>query len=118
MNSALPVIDPDVLDELLACDPSGDLLRELIDVYLDDTPPRLDALHRALLAGDPRALADQAHALKSSCAQLGAMQLSDRCRQLERIGRDGGLAGAEPLVAALLEEFPRVRTDLLARRSG
>ena len=118
MNETDTSLDADVLAELLACDPSGELLIELIDVYLEDTPPRLNALRRAFDAGDARAMGDQAHALKSSCAQLGAMNLSSACRELERMGREGRLDGAEALLAGIESDFPRARAALLARRAA
>lgn len=111
------VLDPSALDDLRACDPEGTgLLAELIDIFLADTPPRLNAIRRAADAAQPQALSHEAHALKSSSAQLGARALSAVCRQLEAIGREGGLAGVPELVARLEPEFEAARQALLAAR--
>jgi HPt (histidine-containing phosphotransfer) domain-containing protein len=91
--TAHPTYDPAALAELRECDPDGSLAAELIGVFLEDTPKRIQALHMAFDAGDPSALAHEAHALKSSCAQLGALRLSDHCRWLEQTGREGSLRG-------------------------
>jgi HPt (histidine-containing phosphotransfer) domain-containing protein len=113
-------IDPTPLDELrlLSDDGGPDILGELIDIYLDDTPGRLHDLAAAVQMGDPEASFQNAHALKSSCAQLGAMQLSQICAQLESMGRAGDVTGAQPLVAAAQTEFERARDALLAIKAG
>lgn len=109
------VLDQSALDELRACDPEGTgLLAELIEIYLTDTPPRLNALRLAFEAGQPQALAHEAHALKSSSAQLGARALAETCKRLEMLGREGTLAGVEPLVERLPQDFEAVKRALRA----
>ena len=111
------VLDQTALDELRACDPDGTgLLAELIDIFLSDTPPRLNAIRRAADAAQPQALGHEAHALKSSSAQLGALALSATCRKLEALGRQGSLLGVEELVALLEPQFAVAREALLAAR--
>ena len=82
-------IDESRLDELrmLSDDQRPDILGELIDIFLDDTPAQLMALAHALDLSDPEPVMQHGHSLKSSCAQLGAIQLSELCRQLEAMGR-------------------------------
>jgi len=117
-NSAA-VIDQASLDELRACDPDGTgLLAELIDIYLADTPPRLVALRLAFDAGQPAALSREAHALKSSSAQLGALTVAAGCRELEMLGREGSLAGVEGLLQKLNSEFDAAKAALLAVRDA
>jgi hypothetical protein len=52
-NETRPVLDIAALDELRACDEDGrgELLGELIDIYLSDTPKRLVVLRMAFDAG-------------------------------------------------------------------
>ena len=113
-----PVLDTAALDELRACDEGGDqsLVAELIDIYLSDTPGRLAALRVSFDSGNPAAMSREAHALKSSCGQLGATTMYECCRQLEQLGRAGSLAGAGEFVARLEAEFPRVKAALLVQR--
>jgi HPt (histidine-containing phosphotransfer) domain-containing protein len=108
-------IDDSKLDDLrmLSDDDGPDILSELIDIFLDDTPTRLGELARAIASGDPEGTMQSAHALKSSCAQLGAMQLSDYCRQLEAMGRAQEIGSAHPLLTAAQAEFERARAALL-----
>jgi len=111
------VLDTSALDDLRACDPDDTgLLAELIDNFLADTPPRLNAIRRAADAAQPQDLVHEAHALKSSAAQLGARALSATCRQLEALGREGSLAGVPGLVARMEPEFEVLRRELLAAK--
>ena len=113
-------LDPSALQELRSFSDDGgpDLLGELIDIFLDDAPPRLDALRAAVQAGDATGTREAAHALKGACAQLGALFLSQLCKQLEFMGREGQLSGAEPLVEECFFEFDHVKAALLAEKQG
>ncbi|GJM20941.1 MAG: hypothetical protein DHS20C15_08560 [Planctomycetota bacterium] len=111
-------LDTAPLEELRAFseDDGPDLLSELIDIFLDDTPPRLDALLECVKGGDPVGTRENAHALKSSCAQLGALHLSEMCKQLESMGREEQLDGALPLAEEALFEFGFVKEALLKEK--
>jgi len=113
-------LDTAPLDELRSfSDGDGpDLLGELIDIFLDDTPPRLDALLAATKAGDAVGTRENAHALKSACAQLGALHLSEMCKQLEQMGREEQLDGALPLAEEALFEFGFVKDALLKEKAA
>lgn len=120
-DSDRPVtLDTSPLQELrdFADDGGPDLLGELIDIYLDDTPPRLTQLVEASKSGDALGVRESAHALKSACAQLGAMYLSEICRQLEAMGRAEQLDGAIPLAEEALFEFGHVKQALLAEKQA
>jgi len=116
-HDLLPTFDPSALAELRDCDPDGSLVLELIAVFLDDTPLRVHALHLAFDAGDPAALAREAHALKSSCAQLGAAALSGHCRWLETTGRGGSLEGVSERLQEVDAELRRVQEALASERN-
>ena len=59
-----------------------------------------DALYRA------------AHTLKSSSAYLGALTFSGMCKELEMMGRGNTLEGVAARLAALDQEYARVRDAL------
>ncbi len=113
-----PTLDPASLAELRACDEDGDggLLAELVDIFLEDTPRRMLLLRHAFDAGDTAAISREAHALKGSCGQFGAWALEDCCRELEQLGRQGSLAGAEELLLRMDDEYPRVKAALSVER--
>jgi HPt (histidine-containing phosphotransfer) domain-containing protein len=93
-----PVLEPAVLDELRqATGADDDFVKELISTYLADGSVLLDAIAKAVEAGDGGALVRPAHTLKSSSASLGAMRLAQLSRDLEEDGRMGRAASAERL---------------------
>lgn len=103
-------IDPDVIQSLkdLGGEDEPELFRELVGMFLRDTPPRLEALGQALESGDANELERVAHAMKSSCGNLGAVVMAELCYQLEMVGREGALDSAPGLVQRSNEEFRRV----------
>ena len=108
------VIDASVLGELRALrsprDP--DFFVHLIDLFIEETPHRLAALRQAASIANPEALAGEAHALKGSCAHLGATRMDALCEILEEQGRAGSTSGSLALLDVLTEEFDRVREAL------
>ena len=101
-------IDPEALAMLRECDTDGTLLPELVELFRTETPRRLGALHSALKAANAVLLTQEAHALKSGCAQLGARQMADLCQRLEIQGRIGSMQAAGPLLDELEREFQAV----------
>ena len=106
----------DKLLELVGGNPV--LLGELIDSFLQETPPLLLALHRCLEEGNAAGLRQAAHPLKSSSRDFGAIQLSELARELEDMGKAGALDGAAILVARVEDEYAWVKTALESVRSG
>jgi HPt (histidine-containing phosphotransfer) domain-containing protein len=91
---------------------------ELIDTYLDDGVAQLAAMRAAADAGDPAALLRPAHTLKSSSANVGAVDLAEQCRTLEADARAGTVPDMAARVAACESAFAAVRAALLALREG
>lgn len=60
----------------------------------------------------------QAHGIKSSSAILGAISLSDLCKELEMLVSTGTVEGTEKLVRQIETEYQRVEEDLKAIRSN
>lgn len=88
------------------------LVAELVDLFVDDVPPRLESIREAMAAGDPEALVRTAHSLKGSAATLGADGMAELCRQMEVSGRAGEVPRAEGLLESLEAEFERVKRAL------
>jgi CheY-like chemotaxis protein/HPt (histidine-containing phosphotransfer) domain-containing protein len=110
---AVSAIDASILDALRELgDGSTDILGELVDVYLEDTPMLLTQLHTALETSDAELLQRTAHTLKSSSASLGALRLSDLSRELEALGRSGALGEAPATIAQVEVEYGRVKRAL------
>ncbi len=88
-----------------------EFLAELIDLFLDDTPGQLEALRKAVRAGDAESAASAAHRLKGSSGNLGAESLSALCLHVEKSSR-GQQEELPKLVEQVDEEFNQVREIL------
>ncbi|MCU0587956.1 MAG: Hpt domain-containing protein [Syntrophobacteraceae bacterium] len=114
------LLDQDKLQGIRALDPDGKagLLRRVIQAFIDKTPGLLQQISSALEAGDVEGVFRGAHSLKSSSAMVGAMRLSETCRQLEAVGRRGSLDGAVELFASIQADFHRVSLALAQWTEG
>jgi PAS domain S-box-containing protein len=116
---ALHALDPKAIADLRRLQIKGepDILAELGGLFLDRAPARITAMRDALANGDAETLYREAHNLKSSSANLGAMLLSAICRELEKLGRSGALDKAPDLINQAISEYERVRLSLQAEIS-
>lgn len=67
----------------LSSDTSPNVLNRVAGLFLSQTPNLLQTLHDLVVKGDGIGIQKTAHSLKSSCAVVGALQLSELCRELE-----------------------------------
>jgi two-component system, sensor histidine kinase and response regulator len=91
------------LANIRALDPDGEagVLREVIEIYLDEGPLQLADLRSAAQARHGGDLARVAHAFKSASHNVGASQLGELCRQLEQLAKAGHVSDAVGLVQAI-----------------
>jgi signal transduction histidine kinase/CheY-like chemotaxis protein/HPt (histidine-containing phosphotransfer) domain-containing protein len=109
---------PDTLDTATLVDLEdimGDELATLVDAYLRDGDVRMQSLREAAARGDSAEVGKLAHSLKSSSANLGAMPLSTRARQVEEAARTGTLANPADSVAALEKLYANAAAALKQR---
>ena len=88
------------------------VFKELVGVFLQETPERIVTLRRAAAAGDRRTVKFVAHTLKGTCGYLGARGLARICQELEGVSAGGAMTGGLPLLDELEAEFGRVRAAL------
>ena len=111
--SSETAIDPATFAELEES-AGADFVQELVQTFLEEAPPMLQALREAQAAGDAEAFRRHAHSLKSNGLTFGAIALGAQARALEL----GGLPAAQPPSDALdvLEaEWTRVAAALQER---
>jgi HPt (histidine-containing phosphotransfer) domain-containing protein len=84
------------------------LLAELVGIFVDDGPKRLQAIRSALTASDVRQVEHVAHSLKGSAAILGATRLQTAALALEDAAHDGHTENSPDLVAEIARELDRV----------
>jgi HPt (histidine-containing phosphotransfer) domain-containing protein len=95
-----PLLDPAAFVRLREW--GGDeLLRKMIDLFLQNTPKRMEQIRAGVRDGDAEAIEDGAHSLKSSCANLGAEAARSRAAAMEQLGEDGRLEEARALLPEL-----------------
>jgi HPt (histidine-containing phosphotransfer) domain-containing protein len=87
---------------------------ELVEIYVDDARSRVEAILDASRTGDAARLAREAHSLKGSSANVGAMVMERLSRELEMAARAGDLSGAPDLIDGLTTELRRVGAALAA----
>jgi len=109
-----PVIDPESIANLRALSPDdGDVfLKEVLGIFLDDTPIRIAELHSSHAAGDAATFTRAAHSIKGSSSNVGASELRAVAEQLEHQSRVQGLTQVAPLVVELEAAFARVQVEL------
>ena len=97
----LPPIDRDAIANLRDLNPgdNGEFLREIIGIYIEDTPKRIADLKACLASGDAPAFTRAAHTIKGSSANVGAQVLKAVAERLEYQSRMEGLGGVGPLIA-------------------
>jgi signal transduction histidine kinase/CheY-like chemotaxis protein len=89
-----------------------DLLREVANVFLECTPPLLAELRDAVAARDAGAVSRMAHRLRGSLANFGAEDTVEAAFQLEKMGMDGDLAGADDVFERLTAGYRALRGGL------
>ena len=109
-----PILDQDVIDGLRALEAEGapGLFGELVDLFLSDTPPRMQAMEDALESGDAQGVEAAAHSLKSSCGNVGAKVLAELFQEIEALGREAQLDSVPSLAARTRGEFDQVERAL------
>ena len=90
------------------------ILKTIIEQYLEDAPQHLQAIREAIAKADSESLRKSAHTLRSSNANLGALNLADWCKELENLGRSGTTEGAKDSLLQLQAEYERVQQALQA----
>ncbi len=111
MDLTLEIADMLAIDETLA-NLGGDheLLKELVDFFLQIMPGQLDDLEAVVAAGDVAGVDLQAHSIKGGAANVGAVRLAAAARTLEMRAKAGSLEGAADLVADLRREFAALQS--------
>jgi signal transduction histidine kinase/DNA-binding response OmpR family regulator/HPt (histidine-containing phosphotransfer) domain-containing protein len=103
-------VDPLVLMALwnIAGDDSQELIDEIVNLFLEDTPQHIANAKAALATGDGVALSRVAHSLKGSSAYIGAQRMANLCQSVEDDCHKGDLPGAAHHVDETVEEFEKV----------
>lgn len=102
--------------EEIQFDGEPDLIVELIDLYLEDAPCRVAVMQESLAKRDWLSLKREAHNLRGSSGNLGALQMARICDEIEGIESGNLFASIAALLNCLRLELERVVHIFLAER--
>ena len=107
-------VDPSALMDRLEGD--AQLLNELIEIYLNESPSLLAAAQRALKEKKGGDLARLAHTIKGSAGNFLAQASFEAAQRLEALAEQGDFVRAQEALSALEREMQRLSRALLALR--
>src|SRR5260370_42493877 len=102
--------------EKVKTDDGSNLVVDLIELYLQSTPPRILAIRNAAAEKEWVALKHAAHTLKGSSSTLGLRQVAKVCEELEEASSTSCTDGLEALVQLLVYKFIKAQQSLAAER--
>ena len=102
----------------LSPDAPDEFLRELIEIYLQDTPLRMAELDEALLKNDLPALTRAAHTIKGSSSNFGATLFTQLAHEIEMQGKGGNVSETPASCIKLKTEYALVAATLAKIAKG
>jgi len=106
----------EVLDEagiLAVVSGNADLLRELAELFLEDSPQRLLEIRKALDSGNLDSLQRAAHTLKGSASSLCGKRAAELALRIEEMADTRDLPAARLSYPALVEEVGKLQRALV-----
>ena len=117
-NAETSVLDMEIISgirSLSSPDVEDDLLKELIVLFVDTTPPLLETLQNALVSKDFRVAQRVAHRLKGGSSNVGAIVMSKLCSDIEKLASAQSDIDFEPHCTRLEFEFQTAVSQLHAQ---
>jgi HPt (histidine-containing phosphotransfer) domain-containing protein len=103
------VLDPAAIAELRRAQDhlgSPTFISQLVEIFRQNAPRKMDEMREALAAGDGAALERAAHTLKTSCGTFGAAHMAACCANLEAAAARADLQAAAAIFAEADAAFP------------
>lgn len=107
-----PALDVRALRNIESLDPTSDFLGDVLGRYMADTEQVLQSMALALRRHNVRRIREDAHALRSSSANIGAQRMHRLCSDLCGINGLEMDRVADAKLRALNEEFGRFRAEV------
>jgi HPt (histidine-containing phosphotransfer) domain-containing protein len=107
--------EPEVVDHnaaLKICDEDEDLLREIAEIFINDSPKRIEKLTRGMEEKDWKAVSEAAHLMKGSALNLAAGPFRFANQSLERAGVAGNVHLIFFWLDQVVYEYNRLRSHL------
>lgn len=111
-----PVVLEDAAIDRLRRIGGQEFVVEMIDLFLENAPQRVEAAREALAAEDSKSLYRAAHSLKSTAGNLGARALQAAAERLEAKATGTERAVLPELLEEMDRRYQEARTALSAER--
>ena len=98
-------MEMDLSRAMEAVDGDAELLKELLDEFIEEIPNQLAELRAVLAEKDADQVERKAHSLKGAIGNFGASSVVDLAFELESRGREGHLDGADLVLDKLEHEL-------------
>jgi HPt (histidine-containing phosphotransfer) domain-containing protein len=89
-----------------------DLLKEIAEIFLEDYQGQFKQIKEGILSGKAEDVEHAAHSLKGSVAAFGAKRSYELAYQLEVMGREKKLAGANEVLEEFGKELDKLQMAL------
>ena len=96
----------------------ADFIGELLAAYFEETPMLIATLEKSLAQQDCETFQRAAHSIKSTSNSFGALEFALNARELEMMGKEKNLSGAEGKVTALVLMYQDVKQVLETLNHG
>mgnify|MGYP002629297691 FL=1 len=109
-----PIINPEAIEILRSLNPgdSDEFLKEIVGIFIEDTPLRIADLDTSLHDGDKERFIRAAHSIKGSSANLGALALRSVAEKLEHHSNTVGLSDVSEMITEIKAHFDLVKIEL------
>ena len=88
------------------------LLREIVKIFLDETPRLLTTLRQGVSEGKAELVEKAAHSLKGELSYFGLEEVRQKALDLEQMGRHRDLNRAAEVFDSLQEELSVLATEI------
>ena len=95
-----------------SCGNDQDLISEIFDIMLKDTPPRLARLEAAIRERNEYQVSREAHGLKGAFVTVGAQTLAATCHDVMTLSEHGDFASAERAYQPIEQQWASLVTDV------
>ncbi len=107
------ILDSQRIDVMRTLENGDDLIVKIIDIFVGETPARIDRIRIAAAKSDLEVLRKESHLLGGGAACIGASQLSTLAGQLEQIVSQGIFDSSHlQLCDEIFQEWTRLSTSL------
>ena len=87
-----------------------ELLIELLDIFLEDCPPKINAIKEAVAKKDFLQLRDIAHSMKGASGNISAKNINASFLQIEQMAKNNDLNSIDVSLKELDKRFEELKT--------